>query len=302
MPRCGKLSITMKGPLPFWAWAAALGILLAASFGIGIARRPAANPPPPRTASSPNIPAAVSTLSEHKLPSSAPRPSKSSEEWIAELQNALRSGDNDLFTKQLNAWTRLDPSAAAAFAESLAPGAAREEALRRVAQVWAATDPARAEIWALSLQNEVERSAALVCLCYEIVSNNPQKAIDLAHQHRLAQDPALLGDLSQQWAEKDFAAASSWASEQPAGEPRDQIFARLALVLVKTAPADAVELVTSQIASAPLQAEAAISVVHQWAIKDPVAAAAWVTRFPEGELKTRAQEELAGIARQKTQP
>lgn len=38
-----------------------------------------------------------------------------------------------------------------------------------------------------------------------------------------------------------------------------------------------------------------MSVLQQWAIRDPAAARAWVARFPEGPLRTRAEEELAGI-------
>jgi len=73
------------------------------------------------------------------------------------------------------------------------------------------------------------------------------------------------------------------------------------LVLSKTAPRDAAELLLDEIPLGPMQTEAAISIVHQWAICDYHGAAAWVAQFPTGDLRERAAQELAGFAASKRQ-
>lgn len=40
-----------------------------------------------------------------------------------------------------------------------------------------------------------------------------------------------------------------------------------------------------------------MAVLHQWALRDLPAAERWVARFPEGDLRTRALNELEGIAK-----
>jgi hypothetical protein len=39
-----------------------------------------------------------------------------------------------------------------------------------------------------------------------------------------------------------------------------------------------------------------MSVLHQWASRDLAAAVKWVELFPEGEVRSRAVNELAGVA------
>ena len=55
--------------------------------------------------------------------------------------------------------------------------------------------------------------------------------------------------------------------------------------------------VVKQIPPGLTQTEAAIMVVHQWALRDPAGAASWVESFPEGPIRDRAVNELKGLAR-----
>jgi hypothetical protein len=85
-----------------------------------------------------------------------------------------------------------------------------------------------------------------------------------------------------------------------AGEQRDQLIARLAFVRSQTSPIEAATLVAERIPAGGAQTEAAIAVLHQWALRDLSAAGQWATRFPEGELRSRAFSELGSIARLQT--
>jgi hypothetical protein len=106
---------------------------------------------------------------------------------------------------------------------------------------------------------------------------------------------SMLGNLTQQWATRNYSAALAWAMEYVAGEARDGLIQRIAFVRVQDWPFDAAQLVVQEIPPGPVQDEAAITVLHQWALKDQVGADAWVQRFPEGELRERAERELQGL-------
>ena len=207
---------------------------------------------------------------------------------------AFISGDADDFLKLLADLAHADPAAAARLAQSA--GSLREAAMRVVAQNWAALDRAGAERWATQLPNPEERDTALNYLCYQVSQSDPVQAIGIARHHGIAGQKGLIQNLTEQWAGKDFPSASAWASRQSASEERDQIYMRLALVLSKTAPRDAAELLIDEIPPGAVQTEAAISVVHQWAIGDYAGAAAWVVQFPSGDLRERAAQELAGFS------
>jgi hypothetical protein len=85
---------------------------------------------------------------------------------------------------------------------------------------------------------------------------------------------------------------------QPAGEQRDRLLARIAFVESQTNPDAAVRLVVDQMSAGTAQAEAAISVMHQWALRDPAAAMAWAESFPPGDLHDRAVNEVNNVSAQ----
>lgn len=126
-----------------------------------------------------------------------------------------------------------------------------------------------------------------------------EEEISAALQHLVTQNAAssTLENLTQQWAARNHAAALAWAMDQKAGVTRDRLIQRIAFVQAQSSPADAAWLVVEQIPSGAIQADAAISVLHQWALKDLAAAGAWVQRFPEGALKHRAEQEIQGLQR-----
>ncbi len=219
---------------------------------------------------------------------------------LRQLNGAMQAGDpaaRDRFQTLLAELVRSQPEAAARFAESLEVGEMREEALRRVAQCWTAQDPAGAERWAAQLVSPSERASALSDMCFQIAQTNAAQALFKAEQYGLGTAPgAVLENLAQQWAGQDFYSAVNWVEQQPAGEQRDQMLSRLAFVQSATAPSEAVKMVVDQISPGPIQTEAAISVLHQWAVHDLAGARSWVDLFPAGPLQDRADTELDNIA------
>jgi len=150
---------------------------------------------------------------------------------------------------------------------------------------------------AAQIANAAERENVLVAACLRWAEIDPADALRIARILGLDQvSNAVCEDIVQKWAVRDFSSAAVWANNEPPGEQRDHLMARLAYVRVQTQPALAAKFVVEQIPAGAIQTEAGISVLHQWALRDFDAAMAWANSFP-GELQDRGREELAGIAR-----
>lgn len=224
----------------------------------------------------------------------------SSKRLLRQIDEAMQASDpaaRDRFRSLVAELVRNHPEAAARFAESLEAGGMREEALRLVTQGWTEQDPASTERWATQLSDQSERASVLGDMCFEIAQTNAAQAMFKAEQYGLgATSGNMLENLLQQWGGQDFYSAANWAKQQPEGEQRDQMLSRLAIVQSATAPAEAVQLVVDQIPPGPVQTEAAISVLHQWALHDLEGARSWAELFPAGPVRDRANTELANIA------
>ena len=150
---------------------------------------------------------------------------------------------------------------------------------------------------AAQISDAAEREKILIAACLNWAERDPRDALRLARELGLDEvSNALLEDILQKWADTDFPAALAWANHAAAGEQRDHLMTRLAFVRSQTQPDAAAKLVVEQIPPGPAQAEAGISVLHQWALRDFKGAWAWVDRFPR-DLQDRARAELAAVAR-----
>jgi hypothetical protein len=219
-----------------------------------------------------------------------------------ELGAALRSGKPEDKARALETLLpelmKRDFHAAGRLAESLEPWAWREEVLHRVARTWAGEDFPAAAKWAVSLRDPQERSTALNDVCIQAADRDPAAAVALADRFRMGEDgDTVMENLLQAWAAKDFTATAAWLEARPEGEARDKGYLRLALARSATNPEEAATLAVQRIAPGPLQDEAVIAVLHQWTLRDPEGAAAWVADFPQSDLRGRAEEELAGLPR-----
>jgi hypothetical protein len=184
-----------------------------------------------------------------------------------------------------------DITAAASAVEELPLWASREEALFQVARAWAVTDPAAAAAWASRLSDAAERQAVFHHVCIAIAAADPALALELA-----GEDPALREQLLQLLAVKDPDAALLWARKQTDAAIRESAFAAVALRHAEAMPEAAARLVAEHLPPGPLQDETALAVLHQWILRDPTGARAWVEIFPEGPLLEIAEAELAAAA------
>jgi hypothetical protein len=170
----------------------------------------------------------------------------------------------------------------------------RENAIRELAHEWAAEDLVAAERWAATFDDPDDWERAMTHVCLEVAVRNPREAIEIAQWHKLNQ--GTVESIVEQWANTDFEKAADWVSELPGGKLRENTLSRIALVVAKTSPAEAAEIVSTSLAAGPVQDEAAIGVLYQWLRQDPEAARQWVDMFPEGKLKARARAEILGMA------
>jgi hypothetical protein len=283
---------------------AVIGILIA---GAALTLWKPASPAPASVSISPpaatNSAHSASELGERTGAARRVRPSVENDpaQLLARIQEALSSTNPDerdiVFTHLLAALVRIDPLAAARFAETNHLGDTHYLILHRVAQLWAARDTSAALDWAATLSNFLERDEVLTDVFLQIAESNPAEAVRTRSRYVTDEKSnAGLEALTQRWAERDFPAARDWALSRNAGAPRDQLIARLAYVQSQTAPFDAATLVVENVPEGRTQTEAVIAVLHQWALRDLAAAEKWVEQFPESELRTRAVNELSGIA------
>jgi len=133
--------------------------------------------------------------------------------------------------------------------------------------------------------------------CLAIAEHDPFAAMIMAVENHLQEvDSGLSASLVARWAAQDFERAYEWTKAQEPGPPRDEMFARLAYLRAQADPAAAARLVATDIPAGPVQDEAVISVIHQWALQDPHGAAIWAESLPDETLRQRASEEIAGLA------
>ncbi len=169
------------------------------------------------------------------------------------------------------------------------------EALRELS-AWAARDPEAALAAALKLPAGDERNEALTAVCSGLAQVDPAEAVKLAQELQLDKQPgAVMEDLVQQWAGNDLASSLAWVASQPDGGQRDELTTRVAYVMSRNDPSDAAALVMSEIPPGPAQDEAIMTVLHQWANQNFVAAANWAKDTIGGPLQDRALNELKGI-------
>jgi hypothetical protein len=156
-------------------------------------------------------------------------------------------------------------------------------------------NPADALTWLRSAAAGEARDTVVEIVCARVAESNPAEAVSLADRYSGGRSN-LLENLVQQWADQNELAARAYAINKPPGEERDRMLGRVAFTGSKENPAEAARLVVEWISPGQVQNEAAISVLHQWALRDPNAAQAWALLFPDEGLRDRALAEVANIS------
>ena len=162
------------------------------------------------------------------------------------------------------------------------PDAARE---------WARKNPHDALVWMLNAPAGEKRDTVVEMACAQVAESDPARAVSLAEGYS-GGCSNLLENLVHQWAEQNEPAAYAYAISQPEGDERDRLLSRVAFTRSKENPIEAAKLVAEWISPGEVQHEAAISVLHQWALRDPNAALAWAQMFPDDGLRARALAEV----------
>jgi hypothetical protein len=172
----------------------------------------------------------------------------------------------------------------------------REALVRELLSGWAARDAEAALTWASSLEDPAARRSARSTVCLALAEEDPSQALVLALARGADEDidGGLLECLTMQWCEKEPGAALEWALAQPPGPWRDRLSARASFVLSKSDPVAAAHLV-SGLEPGILQDEAAMAVLHQWALKDSAAALEWADAFSEPAFRERALAEISNL-------
>ena len=189
-----------------------------------------------------------------------------------------------------------DPTASLALAFALEKGSERDVLVRELLSAWASRDAEAALNWVSSLEDPAARRAARATVCLSLAEEDPRDAVVLALAHGADgdSDGGLLECLAMQWCEKESEAALDWALTQPPGEWQGRLVGRASFVLSKLDPVRAAHLV-SELEPGILQDEAAMAVLHQWALKDPSAALEWAEAFSEPALHERALAEISNL-------
>jgi hypothetical protein len=215
---------------------------------------------------------------------------------ILALLNSGDPKDQDKAYQLLKDWVRRDPHAAADFAQSAAVSKWHADMMVIVAQTWTDMNVGDAEAWASQLSNPTERNMVLGYVSFEEANSDPNRAVQVLDNGLLSDDrkTVIVQNLANQWANQDLQPLYNWISTLPAGQQRDDLYERVALAQSYGNPAQAAQIVANDIAPGPVQDNAALQVLRQWARQDMSAAVAWANQFPPGDLQNEAKQVLSG--------
>ena len=195
--------------------------------------------------------------------------------------------------EHIRARAREAPGAIAAWATALPAGGYRRFALEAAALAWGDSDPAAAAQWARSLSDEGERTLALTGIAGEAVRTEPLLALELSRFLPETARDGIVERATMEWAASDPEAAVEWARGISGEALRAKVIAGIAIIWSDRDPVGGATMAANELPAGRLQADSIVSVVQRWAQQSPAAAAAWVLRFPDGELRDAAMECLA---------
>lgn len=159
---------------------------------------------------------------------------------------------------------------------------------------WTREHSAKALAWLANAPSGFQRDTVVEIACAQVAETDPARAVALAERYA-GGCSNLLENLVFQWSARNESAARAYALSQPVGEARDRLLSRVALHHSRANPVEAATLVIEEMSPGQVQAEAVMTVVHQWTLRDPSQVQAWVQLFPEGDLKIRAAKEIENL-------
>jgi len=221
----------------------------------------------------------------------------------ADLPAVLDSLANDVIPEAaelrqllVRRWAERDAPAVAAWTSQMPESAARRAALEQVAIAWANTDLAAAAGWVRALPEGDSKQAATQAVAYEAARTEPAAALELASAlpPTRERDDLLVHAVSQ-WAAADPAAAVAWALGIPELPARERVLAAAAIARAEQDGASAATLAAQALRAGDEQDRTVVAIVQRWAQNSPLAAASWVSEFPDLPSRDTAVQSLLAV-------
>ena len=241
-----------------------------------------------------SVPLKKQIVNDHSI---APqRPVSTTDQILALLASGGPLDQSKVYTDLLPAFIRHDPIAAASFAQSPEAAQWHDDLMVTVAQVWTGMDVDDAEKWATQLSNPTERNMVLGYVCFAEANIDQTRAVQVLGNSEInsARREIIVENLAQQWANQDLEPLYNQIAKLTAGDERDGLLKRIALAQSQTDPQLAAQIIAEKIAAGPIQTDAALYVLRQWAKQDMAGAVAWANQFPRGDLRDKAMTVLSG--------
>jgi len=206
--------------------------------------------------------------------------------------------EHDLWLRLLHRWGTLEPSEAAAWAESISGNgsAFSKEAMKRVAVAWAENDLQRAARWVEGWPDDTGRDSALTAIAYEGARTDPREALELATRFPATQENEnLIVYSTSQWSGVNPQAAWEWAQRTEDATLRAMLESNIAVTWAAVDPVTASQKV-NEIAPGRSQDDAIIGVAQHWVQFDPLAAKQWIMQVTmHADLRDTALREMRAI-------
>ena len=205
----------------------------------------------------------------------------------------ISNSRNPLF-KVLNAHailpvlTGVDPRRATAYLSNHPEFLRYEDVYREVAQAYARLSPAEALAWAQSIPSAQLRAEASKHAWVAWAENDPATAATaLGGSNGARIDGDVYGAVSRSWSARDPIAARDWVESLHDKEGQAQAWANFQPRLDQLGPEDAMKLIQS-ISSEKGRVSVASWVASQMGQQDLAAALAWAERLPAGQTRSQA--------------
>lgn len=181
----------------------------------------------------------------------------------------------------------------ARFAELQTDPILRERLIRETADHWVKTEPERAMDWVRTLPPSPEREATLIDMSLVIARTDPARAAVIRDGDVGNEMPdGVLDGIVQQWAERDFDAATRWTNARPRNAQQEQLVQRLVYVRAASGAYEtAVRLAENSFPTLDAKAKALAIVATRWLERDRPAAQAWLASL-DPALEARVMREV----------
>ncbi len=211
------------------------------------------------------------------------------------LRSAARTPDRDFLVAQiLNAWARLAPAAAMAYAENIEPGIGRWNAIVEAHSGWYQTDREGALVWLEKQPPGFVKTEGWRSIISTVADNDPDRALDMV----LASSGGDLGavfPIFQAWANEGVITAAARVEALPPGELRNRGLGFVALMWAASDPAAAVDW-AGNVEPANAREQALSTVLSNWARNDADAVIQWFSEQPGKPSIRQIQNLSTGLA------